>query len=97
MDAPDRIRRLLNIEGGWRKASHIIELKYPGETMASDGSLQLAVDAIVGNRPLMAMPVGELLAKARYFAGVGIMENGAISVLLDTEKLLPRLAQSEEK
>jgi len=97
MDAPDRIRRLLNIEGDWRKASHIIELKSPGETMASDGSLQLAVDAIVGNRPLMAMPVGELLAKARYFAGVGIMENGAISVLLDTEKLLPRLAQSEEK
>jgi hypothetical protein len=32
--------------------------------------------------------VGELLAKAGLFAGVGITESGDISVLLDVENLL---------
>ena len=49
--------------------------------------MRFAVDSIIGNTPLMAMPVGELLAKAKIFAGVGMMETGEISMLLDVEKL----------
>ncbi|MDZ7699609.1 MAG: ATP-binding protein [Deltaproteobacteria bacterium] len=97
MDAPDRLRKLLRIEGNRGRASHVIELKYPGSLEAPKETLQFAVDAIMGNRPLMVMPVGELLAKTQLFAGVGIMENGEISVLLDTEKMLPRLTQLDEK
>ena len=47
----------------------------------------IAADAIVGNMPLMAIPLGELLAKTGLFAGVGIMENGDISLILDLEKI----------
>jgi len=36
---------------------------------------------------MMVMPVGELLAKANIFSGVGILENGDISILLDIENL----------
>ena len=36
----------------------------------------------------MIKPVGELLAKAKFCAGVGIMENADISILLDTESLV---------
>jgi len=35
----------------------------------------------------MVMPVGELVAKVRLFAGIGILENGDISILLDIENL----------
>jgi len=52
-----------------------------------EGLVGLAVDGILGNRPLMVLPVGELLAKAGLYSGVGIMENGDISMLLDIEKL----------
>lgn len=97
MDTPDCMRRLLSIEGDRGRASHLIELKHPGSLEVPSQALQFAVDAIVGNRPLMVMPVGELLAKTDFFAGVGIMENGGISVLLDTKKMLPRLTQVEKK
>lgn len=97
MDAPDRLRKLLSIEGNRERASHIIELKYQGPLEAPKKALRFTVDAILGNRPLMVMPVGELLAKTQLFSGVGIMENGGISVLLDTEKMLPRLIQPDEK
>jgi hypothetical protein len=49
--------------------------------------LGVAADAIIGNMPLMAIPLGELLAKTGLFAGVGIMENGDISLILDLEKI----------
>lgn len=114
VESSDGIRKLLAIEEGLQEASHIIELALPGASdcqsqalgraelrngsEASDPVFRLAVDAVMGNSPLMVMPVGELLAKAHYFAGVGIMENGGISILLDTEKVLWRSApQSREK
>jgi len=45
------------------------------------------VDNIIGNNQLMVMPAGELLSKVGIFSGVGIRENGDVSVLLDTNKL----------
>lgn len=97
MESPNYVRRLLGIDGDSQEASHIIELRYLGASEDGNQSIQLPVDGIVGNRPLMVMPVGELLARAQYFAGVGVMENGGISVLLDTEKLLAPLFQGTEK
>ena len=70
--------------------SHILKLRHPGKMKGPNfkgESVGFAVDSIVGNMPLMVMPIGELLAKAGLFAGAGIMENGDISILLDMENL----------
>ena len=55
--------------------------------LSENEGLGISADAIIGNMPLMAMPLGELLAKTGLFAGVGIMENGDISLILDLEKI----------
>jgi chemotaxis protein histidine kinase CheA len=47
----------------------------------------MLVDNIIGNRPLMVMPVGELLSGIKLFSGIGIMENGDICLLLDADNL----------
>jgi two-component system chemotaxis sensor kinase CheA len=82
------LKDLLGIEDG-KKAVHVLKLRPPSKYVESDEDMELSllVDDIVGNKPLMVMPVGELLAKAKLFAGVGIMENGEISILLDIESL----------
>ena len=84
------LKEFLCIEQTADRPSHIIRLKgQNGETVSNSDSsgMRFAVDSIIGNTPLMAMPVGELLAKAKLFAGIGMMENGEISMLLDVEKL----------
>ena len=74
------LRGLLGIDNNGGEFFYILKLK-------DHGNIALAVDSIIGNKPLMVMPVGELLAKAKLFAAVGIMENGDISILLDIENL----------
>lgn len=85
------LRGLLGVEKNPPGLINILKLRRPGEksgkTDGGDGQIRLAVDSIIGNEPLMVMPVGDLLAKARIFAGVGVMENGDISILLDIENL----------
>ena len=80
----------LGIDAHTRKPTHIIKIRRPpginGAT-ARETPVRFAVDTIMGNMPLMVMPLGELLARAGPFAGVGIMENGDISILLDMDKL----------
>ncbi|MBU4036475.1 MAG: hypothetical protein KKA35_08610, partial [Proteobacteria bacterium] len=50
----------------------------------------LLVDNIIGNRPLMVLPVGDLLSGVKLFSGIGIMENGDIALLLDLDNLPPQ-------
>ena len=80
----------LRIHPNTTNPTHILKLRSPlsskGEPAAQTHA-PFPVDGIVGNMPLMVMPSGELLSRARSFAGVGIMENGDISILLDMEKL----------
>jgi two-component system chemotaxis sensor kinase CheA len=57
------------------------------DTELLDAEIGLGVDNISGNNKLMIMPVGDLIARAAIFAGVGIMENGEIAVVLDTANL----------
>jgi len=80
----------LGIDTHTRRPTHILKLRQPpGINGATDRGtpVRVAVDTIIGNMPLMVMPLGELLVMAGSFAGVGIMENGDISILLDMEKL----------
>jgi len=72
--------------GKSRVFSHVMNVKYSEiENIIAPGHkrIKFAVDTIIGNKAVMVMPVGELLAKTRAFGGVGIMENGDITMLLD--------------
>jgi two-component system chemotaxis sensor kinase CheA len=84
------LARRLRIHPDTTNPTHILKLRSPlsskGEPAAQTHA-PFPVDGIVGNMPLMVMPSGELVSRARSFAGVGIMENGDISILLDMEKL----------
>ena len=79
----------LGIDARTTKPTHILKIRQPsgvnGAT-ARETTVRFAVDSVIGNMPLMVMPLGELLARAGSFAGVGIMENGGISILLDMDK-----------
>jgi two-component system, chemotaxis family, sensor kinase CheA len=84
------LRSLLRMEGEDKGIGHIIRMRQPPKPDASVEDhlgLGIAADAIIGNMPLMAIPLGEFLAKTGLFAGVGIMENGDISLILDLEKI----------
>lgn len=84
------LKSFLKIDTKGKIPSHILKLRQPAKLEVSNshaGPVRFAVDSIVGNMPLMVMPLGEILAKADAFAGVGVMENGDISILLDMEKL----------
>jgi len=79
----------LGIHPNTRNPTHILKLRHPSSTNhAPSGGIpnRFSVDGIIGNMPLMVMPSGELLARTRSFAGVGVMENGDLSILLDMEK-----------
>jgi two-component system, chemotaxis family, sensor kinase CheA len=84
------LRSLLRMDDETKGKGHIIRLRHsatPKMASSENGGLGIAADAILGNMPLMAIPLGELLAKTGLFAGVGIMENGDISLILDFEKI----------
>ncbi len=84
------LRSLLRVDDETGGNGHIIRLRQSatsGMPQSEDDGLGISADAIIGNMPLMAIPLGELLAKTGLFAGVGIMENGDISLILDVEKM----------
>jgi len=69
-----------------KEYSHIMNVMYPeskNSLTSGQNQIKFAVDTIIGNKAVMVLPVGELLAKTRAFGGVGIMENGDITMLLD--------------
>lgn len=73
---------------------HVISLKSGTEEDVSNrGQAEslIGVDTIVGNRPLMVLPVGELLATTGAYSGVGIMENGEIAMMLDLSWIVARI------
>ena len=84
------LRRVLGARENGGELLYVLKIRGLGEKYSHNGKeelMEMAVDTIIGNNRIMVMPVGELLAKARLFAGVGIMENGDISMLLDIESL----------
>lgn len=84
------LRKHLGIAGPEMKLSNFLSLKYanpPSSSGSEISSLKLLADNIIGNRPLMVLPVGDLLSKIKLFSGIGIMENGDICILLDVDNL----------
>jgi len=97
------LRALLGVKDNGRESFHVLRLtrtESAGNIDTSDlhtlpsregggdnGHVQMAVDSIIGNKPVMVMRLGEMIAKAGIFSGVGIGENGDLSLLLDLESL----------
>jgi two-component system, chemotaxis family, sensor kinase CheA len=79
----------LGIDSRAKRPSHVLRLRQvePGTSAPASSPARFSVDAVIGNMPLMVMASGELLARTGCFAGVGIMENGDLSILLDMEKV----------
>jgi two-component system, chemotaxis family, sensor kinase CheA len=81
------IRRLFGIEETTpADTSYALTIRHAGSTVPEsieNRRMRFHVDRIIGNKPIMVMPVGELLSTAGIFSGVGIMETGEISILLD--------------
>jgi|GEM_PF-708669 two-component system, chemotaxis family, sensor kinase CheA len=83
----DEPAHILNLRSG----SHIIKTEPKPSVQPEDISWSLAVDSIIGNRPIMILHVSELIAKTHIYSGIGIMENGDISPLLDIPALIETL------
>ena len=84
------LQGFLGIQGPESGPFNVLRVRHSAEmysTSPTDGEIDIVVGEIIGNRPTMVMPVGELLAKAKLFAGIGIMENGDISLLIDVDSL----------
>ncbi len=91
------IKEIIGVVDNKKNSYTVLNLKYAENNRSdksnSDGdelSMRLLVDNLYGNRPLMVMPVGELLSGVKLFSGIGIMENGDISLLLDLDNLPPK-------
>lgn len=97
------LRPLLGLKPNGNKSFYVLQVARPGEGADINGfdphvlppeqapgnsrHVQLVVDTVIGNRPIMVTRAGELLAKAGIFSGVGIAENGELSLLLDLKNL----------
>ncbi len=84
------LRKRLSIKDAAGKPTHVLRVRRPPHPDKPAGGRILSrfsVDRVLGNVPLMVMPAGELLSRAEAFAGVGIMENGDLSILLNMERL----------
>jgi two-component system chemotaxis sensor kinase CheA len=83
-------RKLMGIAGEKNNYATVLSLRYAADKagFADEKScMKLIVDNVIGNRPLMILPVGELLSRIKLFSGIGIMENGDISILIDVDNL----------
>ncbi len=69
-----------------RVFTHLIGLK-PGQRGNGGGVSGILTDDIVGNRPLMVMPIREPLSQVGLYAGVGVLENGDLSMVVDPAQL----------
>ena len=91
-DSSCDLRQVLGLPArGEGETVHILKLKPFGEPETGarrEGDVRLAVDTILGNMPVMVLPVGELLSGYGLFSGVGVLENGDLATLLDTEYLV---------
>ncbi|MGB5157509.1 chemotaxis protein CheA [Desulfobacterium sp. N47] len=93
------IKKIIGVADNKRKSYSILNLKYINDQSIieqaatneeKESCIKLMADNIIGNRPLMVLPVGDILSGVKLFSGIGIMENGDIALLLDPDNLPPQ-------
>jgi two-component system chemotaxis sensor kinase CheA len=93
------LRELFRISGSPEEPSHVLKIhpitRHSGDGAQLTGLVEsLVVDRVIGNKPIMIMHVVELVARTRLFSGIGILENGMISLLLDIPALFSTLSKA---
>jgi two-component system, chemotaxis family, sensor kinase CheA len=84
------LRAVMGIESDTKIWGHTLKVTCQNNREtggADDHVLAFSVDTVIGNKRIMVMPAGEILSKTGLIAGVGIMDDGRLSVLLDIESL----------
>ena len=93
-DSTYDLKGLLGIQDNEENELNVLKIRRLGKKDGNDERINSEFDVmvgnIIGNKPMMVRPVGELLAKANIFSGVGVMEDGEISILLDIVNLPER-------
>jgi two-component system chemotaxis sensor kinase CheA len=83
-------RKLMGVTCKNSSYATVLSLRYTadnGGLADVKSGMKLIVDNVIGNRPLMVLPMGGLLSRIKLFSGIGIMENGDIAILLDADNL----------
>ena len=84
------LRALMGVEEDPKIWGHTLRVSCPKDGKkagSADRILAFSVDTVIGNKRIMVMPAGEILSRTGLIAGVGIMDDGRVSVLLDIESL----------
>jgi two-component system chemotaxis sensor kinase CheA len=84
------LRGLMGIKDDPDKWGHTLKVLIPYKKVndePEEKTIAFSVDKVIGNKRIMVMPAGELLSKTGLITGVGITDNGQISVILDVESL----------
>lgn len=90
-DARDGIldlRMLFGVKVHGRQPPGVLMLRSSGVTSPDRRPIRgLMVDTIVGNKPVMILRPGRLIRNARIFSGIGVLESGVLTSMLDVEML----------
>jgi hypothetical protein len=84
------LRGIIGIEEDPEIWGHTLRVACPNRkktAQAEDRIISFSVDTVIGNKRIMVMPAGEILSKTGLIAGVGLMDDGRLSILLDVESL----------
>ena len=93
------LRELFRISGSPEEPAHVLKIHPVSRFLAEGHQLtglveNLIVDRVIGNKPVMIMQVVRLVARTRLFSGIGVLENGMISLLLDIPGLFSALSKT---
>ncbi|MGB5987245.1 MAG: ATP-binding protein, partial [Desulfobacterales bacterium] len=85
------LAKLFKLTPSRRKSYYLLYLQHspaqPGEGKIPQTCI--AVDQVIGSRSLMVLPPGKLLARAGIYSGVGILEDGTLAPIIDTDGWFP--------
>jgi two-component system chemotaxis sensor kinase CheA len=85
------LRRFMGVSDDGHPAEHLVRVRsrdWGADLAAAERETGLLVDRVIGNRSMMVLPLGDLLAKAKIYSGAGILENGDLTILVDVEGLV---------
>ncbi len=82
------LRKLFGVKIDERRPPGVLMLRSPGAASSDRLPIRgLMVDSIVGNKPVMILRPGQLIRNARIFSGIGVLESGVLTSMLDVDML----------
>jgi len=82
------LRRLFGVEFNGSQPPGVLKLRSSSAVLPGRRRIQgLMVDTIVGNKPVMILRPGQLIRNAKIFSGIGVLESGVLTSMLDVDML----------